>query len=194
MKIQSVFLISLLTCSLGLQADVTDDLLFAIEQGDAKEAKRAIDLGANVDLMRNDDGHNARSLAMAKLMESCESSHIGIAGLATALIPVAALINYPAYFAAALATGFAGYKLQGSDSDSKGLIAKLKKSGLGKLMMYGSSLGTFSLAWASSSPYTLVPSAIGTAALATIWYKSFKIQKHFDIYQMVNPEDNLSAA
>lgn len=190
MKLQKFSLAFVMAISVqAIYADTTDDLLFAIEKGDVSQVTRAIKEGADLDISREEDGHNARSLAIAKFIESLETNQQSgtVASIMALGIPLAAAINSWQYTLAAAATAFAGYKLH--VGESKGFLDKLRNVGTGKYMIIGSLLGTLGLAWNSSSPYTLASSAIGTAGLAALYYKSNQIRKRYEIYSLVNPDD-----
>jgi hypothetical protein len=192
MKLQRFSLTLLLTLSAnGLRADATDDLLFAIESGDISQAKTAITRGADLDISREEDGHNARSLAIAKLIESLEQNQQSgtIATILALGVPVSAAINSWPFTLAAAATAFSGYKVQ--SSSSTGLLEKLRNAKVGAYMIYASLLGTLGAAWYTKSPYVLASSVIGTAGAAALLYKSTLISKRYEIYSLVNPDDQL---
>src|SRR5437879_5317399 len=101
MKIQKIVLIAGLMCTPLAWADATDDLLYAIEKGDIEKAEQAFSQGADCDVIRGE--HNARSLAIAKILESAETQNSLLAtGAASLMIPAVALYQKPMYALAGL--------------------------------------------------------------------------------------------
>lgn len=191
MKIQSLSLaVLLILCANLVHADATDDLLLAIDNGDMDQVQKAIQSGADPDMAREEDGHNARSLSIAKLIDSLEKNQDQtkyLALTATSALPIAAAVNNWKYTLASSISMLIGYNL--TAGESKGFIQKIRNTGIGKYIMAGSLLATMGIAWGSKNPYTLVSSALGTSALLGLIYKSRQIQRHFDIYSFLNPED-----
>ncbi len=182
-----IVLFSLATSPLAL-ADVNQDLLTAIETGNVREVEKALAQGADLDTTRSGDNHSARSLAVAKILESAECQQtILIAASAALSLPLMALWQKPKCAIPAIIATTAGVLLTLNNSNST--IAKIKNLRIDQLLVAAGGLGVLSLAWKAPENWQLLVNALGTAGLITFLYKSYQLLKRLQVYSLVNPEE-----
>jgi hypothetical protein len=189
MKINKVIILFALLISPRTFANATEDLLNAIEHGNVKEVEKALAQGADLDITRSGDDHSARSLAIAKILESAETQNTTIlAGLSALSLPAMALYQKPKYALAAIMTTIAGI-LMSQKHNSSTVIEKLNNAHIEKLLAIGGGLGILATAWQGTENWQILVNALGTAGLLTFLYKVYQLFKRLHIYGLVNPEE-----
>lgn len=191
MHISKLSLIALLAFSHNaIQADATDDLFAAIEARNVTLVSQALTAGADTNLQRSSDGLTAKTLACEQLKALFQNpTPIAIAGIATLALPIASFMHNKGYAALSLAGIAAGAGLsiyrQNTPEEDYNFVQKVTNTVyLDSAISYASIAGLLATAWASKQ-WAL--SGIGTAALATIYYFTYKFSVASEIYAMVDP-------
>lgn len=188
MNIHKIIVLFSLAISPLAVADVNQDLLTAIETGNVKEVEKALAQGADLDTTRSGDNHSARSLAVAKILESAECQQtILIAGGAALSLPLMALWQKPKCAIPAIIATISGVLLTLNNSNST--IEKIKNFRIDQFLVAAGGLGIVSLAWKAPENWQLLVNALGTAGLITFLYKSYQLLKRLQVYSLVNPEE-----
>src|ERR1700722_15758451 len=181
MKIQkALLLLSLLASPLAL-ANATEDLLQAIENSDINGVEKALAAGADLDTTRSGDNQSARSLAIAKILESAESQNtILLAGAAALSLPAMALYQKPKCAIAAILTSLAGLLM--TQNSTNNIVDKLKTLRIDQLLTFGGGLGVVALAWQAPENWHMIVNGLGTAGLIAFLYQSYQLLKRLHIY------------
>lgn len=171
-------------------AGATDALFVAIEHGNIQEVNDALSFGADVDFVRSEDGHSARSLATEKLLACFEKPCSPLLpSIAVWALPVAAFMHNTKHTLMSLASSVAGTAL--SISQREGITETLKKFYVDKALSYAGTAGILATAWSSDKTVNRVISSVGTAGLLLLLYQGYSFTKWQKIHEAVNKQELL---
>lgn len=172
-------------------AGATDALFVAIEHGNIQEVNDALSFGADVDFVRSEDGHSARSLATEKLLACFEKpcSPLLPSSIASLGFITAALMHNKKYALLSLASSIAGSVLY--TSQDEGITGKLKNLHVDKALNLAGIAGLCVTAWSSDKTLNRAISAIATAGALLTFYQSYNIYKLQKIHEAVNKQELL---
>lgn len=174
--------------------DAQAHLFAAIEKQDIQAVAKALAAGADTNVKRSVDGHNAKTFAFEQINVAC---HKPVSLIASSIAPLALLIasflHNKTYALAAVASlgmgvGLNAYTQNTLEQEYSGIQNIVSTLRLSDIATYAGTAGLVASAWASE--YYIL-SAVGTAGLATLYYQGAQLKVACEIYKMVDPEHEL---
>lgn len=184
-----VFLVA--TSAFSTHADSNTDLFAAIAAQNVDAVALALKTGANTDIKRSIDGHNAKTFAFEQINLAF---HTPVPLIASSAAPFALIIasflhnkNHALAALAGLGTGV-GLRayIQNTPEEEHNLIQKISTTlHLDEIASYASTAGLLASAWSADQ---LILSSVGTVGLGILYYQGAQLKVACEIYKMVDPE------